>query len=123
MSTVSRSAMVHQPTARGPGELALVDDQAPLLQGPEAADQGQERGLARARGAGHDHDLAPADLEPVVVQDLPAALPLAVVVVEPSDGDGPVADEDVVDRLGGEFFVVGVGPWVRVGQRVAPILD
>ena len=64
-----------------PGELLAHQPDASLLHGAQGPDQGQQSGLARARGAGHDDQLAGVKVEVVVVQDLLAGLALTEPVI------------------------------------------
>ena len=43
---------------------------APLLDGSQTTDKRQQRGFARARRTGHDHDLAASNVEAIVEQHL-----------------------------------------------------
>ena len=65
------------------GELPVQDIEGALLHPPQGTDQCQQRRLARARRPGHDHDLAPADLQRVVEEHLGPDIPLPVPVADP----------------------------------------
>src|SRR5262249_22976265 len=69
-------------------QLAPQDAQAAVLGGAQPGHEGEERGLPRARGPGHDHDLPRPDLGGDVEEDLPAQGPVAVVMVDLLDDDG-----------------------------------
>ena len=66
---------------------------APLLEPPQAADEGQEGRLAGTRLARHDHDLARIEVEIVVLEDHGGRLALP-------EGVADVADPDPRDRPG-----------------------
>ncbi len=70
---------------RQPPQVATQHRDPTLMHRAQGADQGQQRGLAGARGAGHHDELARRDLDPVVEQDLIARDTLAVIVVERVD--------------------------------------
>ena len=66
-------------------QLLSQDLNAAFLDGAQGPDQGQQRRLTAARGAGQDDQLARADLEVQVEEHLLADLPLAVGVVQAAD--------------------------------------
>src|SRR5271170_8509637 len=66
-------------------QIAAEQRNPPLLHRTQGADQGQQGGLPGAGRAGHHHELAWRDLDPVVEQDLVARRSLSVKVVQPLD--------------------------------------
>ena len=68
-------------------QLHPEDLQTPLLEAPEAADEGQQGRLAGARLAHHDHDLAGIEVQIIVLQDHGARLTLPERVAHVADPD------------------------------------
>ena len=82
------AAQLDQLVRRGPAQLPPQDRQAPLLHGPQRSDKGQQRGLSRAGGTGHDDDLAAGNFEAVVEEDLFFQFPLAEGMLHVGDPHG-----------------------------------
>ena len=73
-----------------------------LLHRAQRADQGQHRGFARARGAGHHHQLSGRDVDMVVEQHLKPRVALAVEEIDGVGAHhrcGPIELRPIVDLL------------------------
>ena len=73
---------------RGPVQFPPQHVQAAFLHRAQRADERQQRGLARARRAGHDDDLAAGHREVVVEEHLLLQLALAKIVLQLADPHG-----------------------------------
>ena len=83
-------------------EVVAEDLEAALLNPAQGADQGQQGRFARTRGSRHDHDLAPADLQVVVEEDLGPRLAAPVRVVHVFGADHHIRTGRLHHRDGGQ---------------------
>ena len=76
---------MHEIAGGQPGEIMAHQVDPALLDRAQRADQGQQRGLPRARRAGHHHQLPGLDRKPDVEQHLVLCVALAVVKIDGVD--------------------------------------
>ena len=95
------ASQVDQSAGRGPVQFASQHLQAALLHGAQRADERQQRGFARAGGAGHDDDFAAGHVEVVVEEHLLLQVALAEIVLQVVDPHGVAVVVIVVARRTG----------------------
>ena len=112
----------HQPARPEPGEIMAEDVDPALLQRAQRADQGQQCGLARARRAGHHHQLPGLDREPDVEQHLVLRVALAIGEIDAVDPHDRVRLEAGFDQGGSGHQKTSAGS-AAITRRIARMAD